>query len=319
MDVLSAGILVADLFAQPIDCLPQAGELKTTGGFQTGAGGCAANTALCLRRLGRSVGVAGKVGDDLLGSYVVEELSRQGVSVAHVVRTADLPTSATVIINVIGENRRYLHAIGANAGFRRADVPNSALDGVRILYIGGYLAMPAFASGDLRELFIEARRRRIITVLDVVIPAGSAGVADRLVPVLEYTGYFLPNADEAAALTGCADRSAQADVLSSLAPACTHVITRGSEGLLARRGSVVIEVPAYRMDSVDESGAGDAFAAGLIAGLLEGWELERTLRFGAAVGASCTRALGCTAGVFTFDEAAKFLEQQERSSVRGSA
>jgi 5-dehydro-2-deoxygluconokinase len=59
---------------------------------------------------------------------------------------------------------------------------------------------------------------------------------------------------------------------------------------------------------VDESGAGDAFAAGLIAGVLEGWPLERTLRFAAAVGASCTRALGCTDGVFSMEEALAFLE-----------
>jgi len=60
--------------------------------------------------------------------------------------------------------------------------------------------------------------------------------------------------------------------------------------------------------TVDESGAGDAFTAGLIAGLLQQWELEYTLSFAAALGASCTRALGCSAGVFTFDEAVAFLE-----------
>ena len=67
MDVICAGILVADLFCQPLDSLPRPGELKTTERFLMSAGGCAANTAAALRRLGASVGVLGKVGKDPLG------------------------------------------------------------------------------------------------------------------------------------------------------------------------------------------------------------------------------------------------------------
>jgi sugar/nucleoside kinase (ribokinase family) len=63
------------------------------------------------------------------------------------------------------------------------------------------------------------------------------------------------------------------------------------------------------MNSVDGSGAGDAFDAGFITGLLEGWPVEKTLQFASAVGASCTRSLGCTAGVFDFDEAVCFVEE----------
>ena len=68
-----------------------------------------------------------------------------------------------------------------------------------------------------------------------------------------------------------------------------------------------IETPAYRVESIDESGAGDAFASGLITGILQQWPLPKILRFAGAVGASCTRALGCTEGVFTFEEAVQFL------------
>ena len=72
----------------------------------------------------------------------------------------------------------------------------------------------------------------------------------------------------------------------------------------------MVQAGTYSMQTVDESGAGDAFAAGFISGLLEDWSLEKTLSFASAVGASCTSALGCTAGVFTFDEALAFVEQQ---------
>jgi len=161
---------------------------------------------------------------------------------------------------------------------------------------------------QLARLFQEAKHRGLTTILDVVMPAGVSFGLQQVAPALPYTDYFLPNQDEAARLTGRADARGQVECLSAVSPECAIVITRGSSGCITKRGSQIIETPPYHVDTVDESGAGDAFTAGLVAGLLQGWELERTLCFAAAVGASCTRALGCSAGVFNFDEALAFLE-----------
>jgi sugar/nucleoside kinase (ribokinase family) len=87
------------------------------------------------------------------------------------------------------------------------------------------------------------------------------------------------------------------------------VVTLGPGGSLAIKGEQILETPAFDMASIDESGAGDAFAAGLIVGILEAWPLEFTLRFAAAVGASCTRAVGCSTGVFNFQEAIDYLKE----------
>ena len=76
-----------------------------------------------------------------------------------------------------------------------------------------------------------------------------------------------------------------------------------------RHQNQVLRAPGFRVESIDESGAGDAFAAGFITGLLENWPLERIIRFASAIGASCTRALGCIEGVFHREEALAFLEQ----------
>lgn len=99
------------------------------------------------------------------------------------------------------------------------------------------------------------------------------------------------------------------DFFARLNPECTVVVTQGPRGALARRKNEMIEVGTYSVNSIDGSGAGDAFAAGFITGLLEDWSLESTLRFASAVGASCTRALGCINGVFTFDEAQAFVSE----------
>jgi sugar/nucleoside kinase (ribokinase family) len=315
MDVACVGILVADVFANPITRLPSEGELITTSNFVTSVGGCAANVAVALRILGREVAVAGKVGTDMFGDFVISDLKRHGIGVEHIRRTSNYSTSGTVVFAVESEDRRYLHCIGANADFTPGDIDDSLLDNARVLYVGGYLAMPAFAPNQLAGLFREAKRREITTVLDVVMPAGAQSDLEDVAGALPYTDYFLPNQDEAARLTGCSDVRAQVDCLSKLNPACAIVVTRGPAGSLAKRGGRVTETPPFPMETVDESGAGDAFTAGLITGLLENWEFEHTLSFAAVVGASCTRALGCSAGVFTFNEAATFLQTRTAATT----
>ena len=309
MDVVCLGILVADIFASPIDSLPAAGELRLVDRYQLSAGGCAANTAVCLRRLGRKVRVVGKVGEDLLGDFVKKDLERLGVDTFALRKSSTHPTSTTYIVNVRGEDRRFLHTIGANADFRFEDIDLTTLDGVRLLYVGGYMVMSEFGPHDLVQLFREAKTRRVKTVLDVVIGAGVPAPLDQIEPALHYTDAFLPNDDEARALTGRTDPSDQAEALSRLNPDCVVVITMGQRGALARHRDQVIRVGAYQVDCVDESGAGDAFDAGFVTGLLEEWSLESTLRFASAMGASCTRALGCTEGVFHLHEAEVFVAQ----------
>jgi sugar/nucleoside kinase (ribokinase family) len=88
------------------------------------------------------------------------------------------------------------------------------------------------------------------------------------------------------------------------------VITLGARGAVACRGSEIIQAGTYSVQSIDESGAGDAFAAGFITGLLEDWPLEKTLSFRQCRRRLVHQRLGCTAGVFTFDEAMAFMARQ---------
>jgi sugar/nucleoside kinase (ribokinase family) len=296
MDVVCAGILIADIFASPVDSLPAAGELRLVDRYVLSAGGCAANTAACLRRLGRSVRVIGKVGEDLFGDFVLKDLERLGIDASGVARSSSNPTSNTYIVNVKREGRRYLHCIGANSDFCPSDIGLSVLDDARVLYVGGYMVLPAFGPEDLACLFRQAKTRGLITVLDVVIGTGSRASLEDVAPALPYTDLFLPNDDEARILTGREEPTDQAEVLAQLNPNCTVVITLGRRGALARHRGEVMRARAFDVSSIDESGAGDAFAAGFVTGMLANWPLDEILRFASAVGASCTRALGCTEG-----------------------
>lgn len=307
--ILCAGILVADIFVPPLPTLPAAGELRATEDFVVDTGGCAANTATCLARLGVPTAVAGKVGTDLFGDFIARDLQAKGVETSGIQRTGAFGTSKTVILPVIGEDRRFIHTFGANADFRVSDIDRTLLSQVRLLCVGGYLIMPGFAQAELADLFRAARARGVKTVLDVVVPAGdsSRSVKD-LAEVLPYTDYFLPNDEEAHVLTGEAEPLVQAEAFRALGCG-TVVITRGGHGTLVRTADTVQEAPVYPVTMVDGSGAGDAFAAGFLLGLLEGWDLPETLRFASAEGASVCTRLGCTTGAFTRPQAEAFVQQ----------
>jgi len=124
--------------------------------------------------------------------------------------------------------------------------------------------------------------------------------------VLPHVDAFLPNEDEARLLTGETDCLRQARWFVDLG-AATAVVTRGGDGLVAATRDGAWKAPAFPIEVVDASGSGDAFDAGFIVGLLEGWDIGRTLAFASAVGASCCTRLGTTAGVFTRGEAEAFL------------
>ena len=92
-------------------------------------GGCAANVAVDLVKLGASAAVVGRVGGDVFGRVVADMLRKRGVDVSACRRRRGLDTSQTLIVNVAGQDRRFIHTFGANAAFRAADMP---ADGRRV-------------------------------------------------------------------------------------------------------------------------------------------------------------------------------------------
>ncbi len=293
--VACAGILVADIFVPPLPGLPAAGALLATDDFLLETGGCAANTGTVLAALGGNVAVCGVVGDDVFGEFIERKLAARGLGTSAIRRDAG-GTSKTVVLTVAGEDRRFLHTFGANTRFNAADLRNPALDDAALLYVGGYLVLPALDPKATADAFAQARARGATVVLDVVVPAGDSSGLSALETVLPQVDVFMPNDEEAETLTGLTDPRAQAERFLGMG-ARSVVITQGSRGTLVAEGGKVWTAGVYPIDFVDGSGSGDAFAAGYILGLLEGWDTPRRLSFASAVGALACTKLGCTAGV----------------------
>jgi sugar/nucleoside kinase (ribokinase family) len=305
-DVLCAGLIVADHVSAPIAAMPAAGSLVKTDRLEVTIGGCGANTAVDLARLGIDVGLAGMVGDDVLGRYCLEFLKTRKVACELVRISPRAQTAATLIVNVQGEDRRFIHAVGANAEFTGNEIPIESLGRAKIVAIGGFGLNPDLSGENVATLFSKARAHGATTVLDVVI-GDPAPVPQMLSQALPETDVFLPNHDEALLLTGLNDPWAQAEAFRRMG-AKTVVITAGREGAYAVSPLERLHLKAFSVEQVDGTGSGDAFVAGFIAALLKNMPLLDCIRHGAAMGASCVRAVGATTGVFNRAELEAFLK-----------
>lgn len=308
-EVVCAGIIVADHVCTPIDHLPAAGELVLTDRLSLTTGGCAANVAVDLAKMGVKATVVGRVGDDIFGRIVVDMLGESGLDLSGIKATEERDTSQTLIVNVKGEDRRFIHTFGANGDFSAADLPRSMIQSCRVLYLGGYLLMEKLRAEDLIPIFAAARQAGTRIVLDVVTP-GPADYWPRLEALLPQVDVFMPNELEGQLITGKSDPREQALAFHRQG-VTTSIVTLGGGGAIVAEKGRCLKVESFHVPFVDGSGGGDAFAAGYIYGLLNNLSTENCMRYASALGASCVTKIGTTAGVFTRSECEAFLENHE--------
>ena len=144
--VVCAGIVVADHLSTPISHFPAAGELVKADDLVLNIGGCATNAAVALSKLGIRSSVCGRVGDDVFGRYIADVLSGYDVDCRALTVDHGRSTSQSLIINVSGQDRRFIHSFGANAGLSAEDVRGALRPETKVLYVGGYLIMPGRGS-----------------------------------------------------------------------------------------------------------------------------------------------------------------------------
>lgn len=311
-----AGMLVVDTFCGPMASLPQAGQLLALEEMPVKAGGCAANVAVDLAKQGLAVEVVGCLGRDSEAVALVNCLKGHGVGCEQVRLIDGVPSSKTVILLVEGEDRRYLHVFGSNRAFTAGHIDRAWLRTLAVFYLGGLCALPGVELQELAEVLRFCREHKVVTVVDVVIPQTWSG-ADELRQLLPHIDYFLPNQDEAERITGRREVFAQLKVFRDAGARCV-IITQGKDGAVAATGQQFWHCGAYPAGCVDPSGSGDAFTAGVITGIVRQWEVRRLLRYASALGASATRAVGTTDGVFSPADADAFMASHPLAESTGA-
>jgi sugar/nucleoside kinase (ribokinase family) len=308
-DIACLGVLVADLLARPVDGMPQRGRLGLVDQMELHVGGNAANTGMDLAKLGVSSAVLGKVGADGLGDFMVRSIANTGADIRGVVRDPTVGTSGSMVLVASDGERTFIHYYGGNAEFRAADVNWDVIGEARILHVTGALLMPAFDGPPMADTMRRARSQGLITGLDTCWDATGKWMAT-IGPCLAHADYFLPSISEAQAIAGRTDPE---DVAKALRDAGVKTVglKLGEEGCYILGDAGALRIPAFRCNAVDGTGTGDAWNAGFLTGILNGWDLERTARFANAVGAQCVQAIGATAGVKSMDDTLAFLEAQQ--------
>lgn len=292
-DVVCLGILVADVIARPVDVLPKPGTLALVDSIQLRGGGCALNTSSALVRLGLRAAALGKVGADPFGDFVLGLLAQRGVEAGGVLRDPSVPTSASVALVDASGERTFLHLKGANAAVRADELGEAPYAG-RALHVAGALVLDELDGEPVAALLAEARRRGLHTSLDTVFDG--SGRWERVLPALPHCDLVTPGLEEARAITGEREPERAVARLRALG-AGTAAVTLGPDGCQVAGEDFEGRVPGCPVTAVDGTGAGDAFAAGLLYGRLAGWPLERSAWFANAAGALATTEVGAFEGV----------------------
>jgi sugar/nucleoside kinase (ribokinase family) len=305
--VLCVGDLVADIFTSPIEEIPKPGAPIVTKNIAIYPGGNSLNTAVALSRMGDPVRIGGSIGDDVLGTLLIHHLQELGLDVAGVTAEKGETTASTIILRVEGEDRRYIMNLGVGENFTGEHLSFDLIPENGVVLAGGYLKLAAWDDDHLSEFLKQAQAKNNITVLNVCLVQNSDIDPERVLPLLKYVDVFLPNEDEARAITGEQELLKQSTVLHE-AGARNVIITRGPQGLFASDRHNYINMGSFKVDVVDPSGCGDCFTAGCIAALRRGWDIASVLKFGSASGALGATALGCTNGIPVFSDINQFAK-----------
>jgi len=305
-DVTCLGILVADVISRPVDEWPERGQLILVDQIEMHTGGCAANTGTALAKLGVTTAVMGKVGDDAFGDFVIKALAGRGMDTDGIIRDGETPTSGTAVMTHSDGERSFIHCVGANARLKEEELAFDTIDSGRVLHVAGTFLMPGFDGEPTASVLRRARELGVTTCLDTAWDSRGNWMK-LLEPCLPHLDYCVPSLEEAEMITG---QSTPEDITQVLLDhgVGTAGIKMGADGCYLRTVSEEVRVPACEVDPVDATGAGDAFMAGFLTGVVKEWDLGLTARFANAVGACCVTAMGASAGIKSFDETMALAE-----------
>ncbi len=301
LDLLVLGEVNPDVIVRAVDPRPSFGQVERwVDAIELVIGSSSVIFACGAARLGLRTAIAGVVGDDPLGRFMLAAMAAHGLETAAVRIDPDVPTGASVILSGPSD-RAILTAPGTMPLLRVADVPAALLARARHVHVGSVFLLDR-ARPDLPALFRTARAQGSTTSLDCnwdPRETWDGGVR----ALLAETDVFLPNAVEATRIAGVADVATAAHALAALG-ARVVVVKLGAEGALAvTADGGLVRCRAPDLAPVDTTGAGDSFDAGFLAGWLAGRPIAACLALGVACGSLSTRGVGGTAAQPTLAEA----------------
>ena len=301
-DVTVIGPSVIDILAAPFDPDALAKGKRDVNQIRMSFGGDALNESVVLSRLGKKVQLISKIGADEAGRSIRKHLEKEKVSTGHVIVQQGLNTSVNIALVDADGGRKFLmdpHSSQRKLGLE--DVLPMLDETAQIVSFASIFISPLFSIEKMEQLFSLIKAAGKTLVSDLTRPKNGETFNDLKV-LFPYMDVFVPNDEEIFLLTGEKDPYKNVQMLVD-AGVKTAVVKIGKDGCLVGTKDSIVQVPAVTgVKCVDTTGAGDSFAAGFIAGLIEGRDMIDCARLGCAAASCSIEQIGATDGVRSLEQ-----------------
>lgn len=304
---LVAGNIVFDVLVRPVSELKwNSSTFVESIGHQMGGNG--SNTSYTLAMLGAPARLAAYLGKDLFGGFAEDKLREAGVELSYL-RHLDAPTANSVVLVHPSGARAFLQQPGVSrlAFPEPLEFDDAFVGGATHFHLGNPFSLPLMRR-HAGETLRRARARGLTTSLDAAWDAMGEWrtVTD---PCLPYIDLLFVNEDEARRLSGETDLDAAARYFRSRGTGDV-VVKTGADGCLIYTGAGRLAIPAFRVECVDSTGAGDVFAGAYLAALWRGADDAEAGRQANAAGALTVERLGAVTGVIGWEAMQEWIARQ---------
>jgi ribokinase len=306
-DVVTLGDVNVDILAR-VPSYPALGGDSLADKVDLRAGGSAANTAIVLSKFGLSVAIIARVGQDVFADYALADLREADVSLACVQRDVDATTGLVFAAVTPDGERTFFSCRGANAKTSFEPADENYIRQAQILHVSGYALVESPQRDAAHQAIQMAHHSRVPVSVDIGVELMTT-VREDILTLLPMVSMVCPNRATAEWLTN--DRSPQGvvEALLSYGPEVVGLKLR-DQGCLIGSVAGLFRVPAFAVDAVDDTGAGDSFDAGLILGRLGGLTLQASGVLANALGAMATTVTGGGISLPDPKAALSFLEER---------
>ena len=303
--VVVVGSFMMDLVVKA-ERRPRKGETLIGDEFGMFIGGKGTNQAIAAARLGAQVDMIGRLGTDLFGDMFMSALNEEGINTQFIVRDREVGTGVgTPVIDAQGDNSIIIIP-RANMRLTVEDVKKAG----NVIGVANVLLLQLEVPVESSQRAAEIARDGGATV--ILNPAPARELPDSF---LKYIDFIAPNEPETEMLTGVpvpdqAGAEQAAKILLDKGMSAV-VLTLGERGALLLTPEMTKAVPAYEVDVVDTTAAGDAFCGALATNLARGAELEQAVAYANAAGAMAVTIMGAEPSMPTKRQLEHFLRERE--------
>ncbi len=294
--VLGVGISVVDIIGKTLG-FPERDGYTLLLEHDQQVGGIVSNALVSLARLGVPTMWLGKVGDDDLGRFILEDMEKEGVEL-QVEIDQDNPTPLSIIIVDSQSGARSIcYRPGCSFVYGKP-VPRRVLEQAELIHLDGFYPDAALEAAQ----YGRESGKKVSLDAGMEIP--------QLEELVRNSHLFIPTRSVAQTLSGEEEMESCLKKLAAMGPE-TVVVTCGAEGSWGYQGGEIIKVDAIEVEVVDTTGCGDAYHGAFIYGELKGWDLRRKMLFATAYAALKASRLGGRKGLPRREEISQFLKERD--------